>query len=136
MVESQKKDVNGLAALAMIADQQSEQQQEKLRTLIYIISHDKNMYVMLGASALQTFNSYAPTFERSMESFKRLTDTEKINRKPERVRVKTVQQSGTLSSVLKYYKTPDKRLEELAVLNGMQLADRVEKGTLIKIIDQ
>ena len=136
LVESQKKDVNGLAALAMIADQQSEQQQEKLRTLIYVISHDKNMYVMLGASALQTFNSYAPTFERSMESFKRLTDTEKINRKPERVRVKTVQQSGTLSSVLKYYKTPDKRLEELAVLNGMQLADRVEKGTLIKIIDQ
>ena len=136
LVESQKKDVNGLTALAMIADQQSEQQQEKLRTLIYIISHDKNMYVMLGASALQTFNSYAPTFERSMESFKRLTDTEKINRKPERVRVKTVQQSGTLSSVLKYYKTPDKRLEELAVLNGMQLADRVEKGTLIKIIDQ
>src|SRR5690606_27190478 len=34
LVESQKRNVNGLSAIAMIADQQTEQSQEKLRTLI------------------------------------------------------------------------------------------------------
>jgi predicted Zn-dependent protease len=136
LVESKKADVNGLPAIAMIADQPAEQQGQALRTLIYVISHRKNMYAIIGASASQTFSSYAPTFERTMESFNNLTDANKINRKPERVRVKNVQQSGPLSSALKYYKTSDKRLEELAVLNGMQLTDRVEKGSLIKIISE
>lgn len=136
LVESQKRTVNGLSAIAMIADQQTDQSQQKLRTLIYVISHNKNIYAMIGATASQTFGTYAPTFEKAMEGFNNLTNSEKINRKPERVRIKTAQQSGTLSSVLKYYKTPDKRLEELAILNGMQLTDRVEKGTLIKTIGE
>lgn len=136
LVESQKNNVNGLSAIAMIADQVSQEQQQSLRTLIYVIEHGKNIYAMIGVSALSQFNNYAPTLKASMERFSVLDDAEKINRQPERIRVKTVQQNGPLSSALKYHKTPDRRMEEVATLNGMKLSDPVEKGMLIKIIDQ
>jgi predicted Zn-dependent protease len=136
LVESQKSNVNGLSAIAMIADQVSQEQQQSLRTLIYVIEHGKNIYAMIGVSSLSQFNNYAPTLKASMERFSALDDAEKINRQPERIRVKTVQQSGPLSNALKYHKTPDKRMEEVATLNGMKLSDPVEKGMLIKIIAQ
>jgi predicted Zn-dependent protease len=82
------------------------------------------------------FDSYAPTFRESMESFKTLTDPGKINKQPERIRIKTAQQNGTLAQALKNLGTNDKRMEELSILNGMNLSDKVDKGTLIKTIDQ
>lgn len=135
LVESQKTSVHGLQAISMIADQASQEQQQSLRTLIYVIEHGKNIYGMIGVSLLSEFNNYIPTLKATMTGFNVLNDAEKINRRPERVRVKTVSQSGPLSGALKYYKVPDKRMEEVATLNGMKLSDPVEKGMLIKIID-
>ena len=71
-----------------------------------------------------------------MESFRTLTDQGKINKQPERIRIKTVQQDGTLAQALKHYGTSDKRMEEVSILNGMSATDKVDKGMLIKIIDQ
>ena len=71
-----------------------------------------------------------------MESFRTLTDPGKINKQPERIRIKTVQQDGTLAQALKQYGTSDKRIEEVSILNGMSVTDKVDKGMLIKIIDE
>lgn len=135
LIESKKDNVNGLPAIAMIADQVSQEQQQNLRTLIYVIEHEKNIYAMIGVSSTTLFNTYASTFKASMERFNTLNDAEKINKKPDRIRVKTVQQNSTLSEALKGYRISDKRIEEVAILNGMNLTDRVEKGTLIKVIE-
>ena len=59
--------------IAMIADQVSEEQQS-LRTLIYVIQNGKNNYAMIGVSLLSLFDNYATTFKGSMESFRTLTD--------------------------------------------------------------
>jgi hypothetical protein len=37
---------------------------------------------------------------------------------------------------LRQYKVQDKRLEELAILNGMKLSDRLTQGMLIKVIEE
>jgi len=71
-----------------------------------------------------------------MQSFRQLTDQAKINKQPERVRIKTVNQTGTLQQVLRGFNMPDRRMEELAILNGMRLTDQVPQGTLIKIVGQ
>ncbi|MER3465138.1 MAG: hypothetical protein C4329_12720 [Chitinophagaceae bacterium] len=72
-----------------------------------------------------------------MQGFRSLTDASKLNRKPERIHVRSVNRAGTLDQVLHNYGVTDsKRLEELAILNGMNLNDRVASGTLIKIIGQ
>jgi predicted Zn-dependent protease len=136
LVESKKDIVNGLPVIAMVADQAAQEQQESLRALIYVIEHGKNNYAMIGVSGRSTFDVYASTFRGSMEKFNVLNDPEKINKKAERIRVKTVQQNSTLGEALKTYGTNDKRLEEVAILNGMNLTDKVTKGMLIKTIGE
>jgi predicted Zn-dependent protease len=135
LVESKKGNVNGQSMIAMIADQVSEEQQS-IRTLIYVIQNGKNNYALIGVSSLSLFDNYVATFKGSMESFRTLTDPGKINKQPERIRIKTVQQNGTLAQALKNFGTSDRRMEEVSILNGMMLTDKVDKGMLIKIIDQ
>ena len=134
LVESRKGNVNGQSIIAMVADQASEEQ--SLRTLIYVIQNGKNIYAMIGVTLLPLFDNYASIFKSSMESFRTLTDQGKINKQPERIRIKTVQQDGTLAQALKHHGTSDKRMEEVSILNGMSATDKVDKGMLIKIIDQ
>jgi predicted Zn-dependent protease len=137
LVESKKTSVNGLSAFAMVADQiTQEQQQPTLRALIYLIEHQKNIYAMIGVSSPQDFTGYATILRSSMENFKNLSDPSKLNKQPERIRIKTVQQKGTLANVLQSYKMKDSRQEEIAILNGMKLTDSVDKGMLIKIVDE
>jgi len=134
LVESRKGNVNGQSIIAMVADQPSEEQ--SIRTLIYVIQNGKNNYAMIGVTLLPLFDNYTSTFKGSMESFRTLTDQGKINKQPERIRIKTVQQDGTLAQALKHYGTSDKRMEEISILNGMSATDKVDKGMLIKTIDQ
>ncbi|MFT2009850.1 M48 family metalloprotease [Pontibacter sp. 13R65] len=134
VVESKQVTVNGLPALAIIADQ--KQEQGVIRTLTYLIQYGGNMYSIMGITTANDFNTYAPLFSSTMENFKQLTDQEKINRKPDRIRIKTVAQAATLSQVLRSFNMPDSKLNELAILNGMQLDDRLEKGTLIKVVEK
>jgi predicted Zn-dependent protease len=139
LVESKRDNVNGLNAVAMIADQVPQQQgqpTQAIRTLIYVIEHGGNLYAMLGASARTNFNQYFQLFQNSMRGFADLTDSEKLNREPERVRIKTVQQTGPLSKALAAYRVPEKRMQELAVLNGMQLDEQVQQGMLIKVVER
>jgi predicted Zn-dependent protease len=90
----------------------------------------------MGVSLASDFSAYAPYFSRTMESFRELNDPAKLNKKPERVRIKTVKQAGSLSQALRSYNVTDKRLEELALLNGMQLTDPVTAGMLIKVLEE
>ncbi len=135
LIDSKRINVNGLPAFAMVADQQQQQQEQGVRTLIYLIQYGQNIYTMLGASAIANFNSYVPLFENTMGGFNVLSDPDKLNRQPEHVRVKTVAQNTTLGDAFSRFGVPQKRMEELAVLNGMKLNDRVEKGMLIKVIE-
>jgi predicted Zn-dependent protease len=135
LVESKTGNNNGLPIIMMVADQIAEEQSQSLRTLITVIKHGENNYAMIGVASIPAFNTYVSTFTGSMEKFAPLNDQEKINRQPERIRIKTIQQNSALGEVLKGYKINEKRMEEVAILNGMQLTDRLQKGMLIKIIE-
>jgi predicted Zn-dependent protease len=132
--ESKRDDVNGNPAIVLVADQQSGEQ-AVVRTLIYVIQNGGNYYAMIGASSKNNFNSYVQAFNSSMSGFRTLTDPSKLNKQPERIDIKPVSSQGTLEAALRSYRVPEKRMQELAVLNGMALNERVEKGTLIKVIE-
>ena len=137
VVDSRDITVNGLPALYAVADQQPQQQgAAAIRTLSYFIQHGGNVYHLIGVAAISDFNTYASYFEHSMRSFRELTDATKINKQPERVRIKTVRQDGTLEQALRNYNVQEKRLQEFAILNGKLLTDRVPAGSLIKVIEQ
>ncbi|GAB3540102.1 M48 family metalloprotease [Pontibacter brevis] len=136
-VESRSVTVNGLPALAIVADQQAQQgqqQQQPLRALIYLIQYGGNIYSMIGVSSPANFNSYTSAFTATMQNFSQLTEPDKLNRQPVRIKVQTVQQGATLNQVFQRYQVPQARMEELAILNGLQLSDRVEQGTMIKLL--
>ena len=134
LVESNNVNVNGLNALALIAEQQQEQM--TIRVLAYLISYDGNIYNMMGVTASTTFNQYARIFTEVMEGFAPLTDPSKLNVKPERVRIREVGQTMTLEQALLKFGVPQDRLLELAVLNGMELQEIVNAGTLIKTVSE
>jgi predicted Zn-dependent protease len=141
-VESKELTTNGLPSLAIVADQVQQQQQGQqqqaptIRTLSYFIQYGGNIYLLLGVSGINDFGAYTSTFMNSMQNFRQLTDAAKINKKPERVRIKTVKQSGTLQQVLRSFNVTDKRMSEHAILNGMELKANVQQGVLIKVIGE
>lgn len=137
-IQSSKTTVNGLNAITMVADQKpqegQQQQQQAIRTLSYVIQYGTYFYHIIGVTHVNDFNNYSQTFSYTMQNFKELRDASKLNKKPERIRIKTVAQTGTLEQSLRSFNMATNRLEELAILNGMQLKDRVEKGMLIKVV--
>ena len=142
-VESREVTVNGLRAIAVVADpapaqgqQQQQQQQAPLRTLSYFIQYGEAIYHIMGLSAAQDFNNYVQYFSNTMENFRPLTDPSKLNKKPERVRIRTVNTATTLEQALRSFNVPAARMEELSILNGMLLTDRVPQGMMIKTIAQ
>lgn len=131
-VESRRETINGLPALMVVADQ--KQEQVTIRTLSTLIQYGGNTYVLIGVSERGDFNNHVNTFQSTMTRFAAVTDQEKLNRQPERVRIKTVQRNTSLVQAFQDLGVSSKRMEEFAILNGMQLKDQVEKGTLVKVI--
>ncbi|GAB3238169.1 M48 family metalloprotease [Hymenobacter seoulensis] len=139
--ESKKTTVNNFPALAFVANQvqqdpQTGQQVAGVQVLCYLIQDGQTIYALLGVAAPTDFANYAPTFTSTMEGFQRLTDPEKLNRQPEHVRIRSVKTGQTLAQALKANGMPDARMEELAILNGMQLTDRLGAGMQFKIVSK
>ena len=135
-LESRQVNVNGLPALAIVADPRpvQGQQQQQIRTLSYLIQYGNAIYLILGVSATADFNQFVPYFSNTMEGFRQLTDQSKINKQPERIRLRTVNTSVTLEQALRNSSVPANRMNELAILNGMRLSDMVPAGMMIKTI--
>jgi predicted Zn-dependent protease len=139
LLESKETTVNGLPAVALLADtkaQEGQQQQVPLRTVAYLIQYKELIYLVMGLSAAPDFNTYASHFASTQQSFKELTDAEKINIKPERIQLRTAKSNTTLEKLLRENNIEEKRLEEFAIVNGMKLSDEVKAGTMIKIVER
>lgn len=135
VIESEETTVNGLPALAFVAEQPAQQQgAAAVRVLNYLIQYDGNIYSMLGASDANNFSSYANTFNEVAKSFNRLTDPEKLNREPKRIDIVEVSSTTSLEQVLLQNGVSREMLEEVAILNGMPLNERLERGRLVKVI--
>jgi predicted Zn-dependent protease len=124
--------VNGLQAEKVVARLVSGS--DTLQTMSYFIAKDASVYALHGLAAQSGYSRYSTAFAASFGGFKRLDDPAKINVQPERIAVKKVAKSGSLASVLTQLGAPESDLEEMAILNGMQLADNVSAGTLVKIV--
>ncbi|MBD2720602.1 MULTISPECIES: M48 family metalloprotease [Hymenobacter] len=131
--------INGFPALVFVADQvqqdpQTGQQVAGVRVLGHIIQDGKSLYALLGVAAPADFPAYAPQFSSVAEGFQRLTDPDKLNRQPERIRIVKLKLRSNLRQALTTNGMTEKRLEELAILNGMQLNEQVNAGSLIKVV--
>lgn len=129
VISSRELSVNGNRAMETTADLN-----EKVRLVMYLIQYNGNIYKFSGLAGTPDFNAYKNYFTSTFKKFKSLNDPGKINRLPERIKIKEVKRTASLSDALRSYNMPSDRLEELAILNGMELKDKVKQGSLIKII--
>jgi predicted Zn-dependent protease len=130
--------VNGLQALEVLSEQVTQDpstgQQSRIVVKSVYIQYGGHIYVFHGVSTPLDFSSFISSFDKTMFGFKELKDPAKINVTPEKIMVVAVKQSGTLSQALQSYNMASNRHKELAIVNGMELADPVTAGAKIKII--
>ncbi len=138
----QRTQVNGLNAYVQLADYAPQQQQgqpqqqgQALKILSYFIQYDGNIYEITGISKPTDYPNMERTFLYTMQGFAVLTDPSKINRQPDRIKIASVQRTGTLGSTLQSFRMPQEKMEELSLLNGMELNDQVKSGMLIKLVE-
>lgn len=136
VIDSKQVTVNGLNAIAMLSTPKAVQgqQQQDLRVLSYLISYGNNIYHLLGVTLTPLYQQHGPIFLKTMQGFAPLTDQGKLNKKPERIRIKTVKSATTVQQAFQSFSVPSARMEEHAILNGFKLTDKLEAGSLIKII--
>jgi hypothetical protein len=118
------------------ANDAPQQNPNAVRVLTYLIQYNGQIYAIHGLTYAALFNQYAPQFDRTAQSFKKLTDADKLNRLPERLRVKKVARTTTFAEAMTQLGMPAARLEELAILNGMEKSTTVQEGTLLKTINK
>lgn len=133
LIESEEITINGISGVALLANQQQEQQ--TLRALTFLLQYGGNIYSFMGVSTEADFNNFYPVFNSTLTNFRPLTDPTLLNRKPERISIKTATEGGTLAQILARHNVKKERIPELALLNGMEPEDRLEKGMLFKVVE-
>lgn len=129
---AQNGTINGFSALRMLATQTSQSQQ--LAIVIHLIQDGDKIYDFIAVTTPQNFPAFEPVANRVAQGFERLTDPARINVEPQRIQVEEVRSGTSLRDALTSRGVAADKLEEHAVLNGMELKETVPSGTLIKII--
>lgn len=141
--ENNKTTINGNPAIAMVSKQaaQSESGQQTGTTpenttqvASWLIQYGGHIYALHGVSSAAGFAGNVNQFKSVAQGFKSVTDQNILSRKPNRIRIKTIQRDQTLREALKENGQPDAALDEVAIINGMELTAKVQKGMLIKVL--
>jgi len=126
--------VGGFPAQRVLSDVRG--QSGTIRVVSYFIQRGKSIFYFHGLSSPSAFDKYLNTFERTMKGFKELTDSKKINVKPDRIRLRTTKTAGTVESSLRSMGIPKDDLDDFALLNGMDLNENLPANTLVKVIEK
>jgi predicted Zn-dependent protease len=126
--------VNDLSSQQLVSDIRTEK--GTIRIMSYFIEKDKKIFTFHGLSSAEKFQNVQSLFEKTMSQFKELSDPNRINVKPDLIRVHPARTSDTLGNTLRSLGVPDDQLQYVALLNGRQLNDRVPANTLIKVVEK
>ena len=132
-VESGRNTVNGLSAQYLVSRINSDQ--GTVGVMSYFIRKEDKVYVFHGYTALARFQAYQSLFRNTMTRFKRPEAPEKLRNSPDRIRIRSATRSGPLKIVLRSLGVPEKKVKQLAILNGMGLDESIPTGTLLKLVE-
>lgn len=137
---SEERTVNGMPALVTMSQLVNEDPSTGTKStnvfLSYFIQYGSIIYTFHGISTEADFPTYSAAMDSSMKTFAKLTDASKINVKPQKVFVRTVQRTGTLANAFSSLGVPQNKMNELALLNNLELTDQIQAGKLIKIVGE
>ena len=139
VANSSQNPINGLPATTIIGDitqqaQQQGQQAQSIRVEASFISYGGNVYMLAGLAAPKDFSRYQRDIEYTIGTFARLTDQSKLNKKPETIKIVSSPRSQSLGQALVSAGVPQARVQELAILNGMEVNQTIPAGALFKAL--
>jgi predicted Zn-dependent protease len=139
VASSNQNAINGNPATTIIGDitqeaQQQGQQAQSIRVKASFISYGGLVYMLAGLADVSDFNRYQRDIEYTLGSFGRLTDQRKLNKRPETIKIVSNPRSQSLGQALIAAGVPQARVNELAILNGMEVNQTIAGGTLFKAL--
>jgi len=134
VIKAEAIQVNGLPSNRVFSDIQT--QKGVIRAMSYFIQRGKEIFVFHGLTSPGLYQKYGSLFEKTMRSFKELSDPRKINVKPDRISIHTIRRTDTLESTLRSSGVPNEKMKEMALLNGKNLNDMIPANTLIKVVEK
>lgn len=139
-ISSKKETLNGMEAITVIFQQTAKKEDGtstvSMKGKSTFVKYAGLMFNLSAVAGPAEYDEYVSTFDKTLRNFKKLTQTDKLNRKPDRIHLFRTTVGGTLKQALKGQSISDSRLDEFAILNGMLLGESVPKGTLLKGMDR
>ncbi len=129
-------EINGLDAYVVAARVPASQQQPALSIESTLIAYAGSIYQFLSVTVADKARAYAGVLRQPAGSFRELNEAKYLDRKPERIKIRTVDKATTLAAFLTANGIPADRHAELAILNGMELDDRLAANSLIKTVER
>lgn len=112
---------------------EADTEQGPVRGLVTFLSHGGATYMLLGFTAAQRLQAYAPAFERSFASFGPLTDPAALAAQPARIEVVRVPREMTIQEFNAQFPS-SVPLEKVALVNGVAPDGKLEAGRSAKRI--
>jgi len=136
LIGSDAVNLNGYRSIVTFSELKQDDPTKSQKVRTNFIDMGGNYLAFHAVSLDSDFQNFLPFFNTTQNGFRRLTDSARINVKPDLVRVKRVASSGTVASTLRAFNVPAAMHEEIAMLNNLSLNDRVQAGQLLKIVEK
>jgi predicted Zn-dependent protease len=133
LLDEKSMTINGYASYYQFLDI-PQQDKENLRMVLSCIRKDQYIYSFASISTVSQISQYEATFENIISSFRELTDSSYLNRKPRRVALVKADGKQSLQSILKQNGLNEDEWPRLAIMNGLKLDERPPAGRTIKIV--
>lgn len=123
--------INRQAAVAVLA--QAATQSGPIGILATLLQHDGKVYSFLGYAAAPNFEQYRHVFEQTPRGFATLTDPAVLQIEPTRLRVTMLDRPRTFRELLPAVLPPGLTAEDLAIMNQVELDQRLPAGRRVKL---
>jgi len=140
VIDRNSININGLPAVSinskLIPQEQNDSAQDTIRVQSSYIKYADNVYVFHGVTFNSMYAQYAASFSNTMMNFDILKDPVRLNKQPNRIRIKQVNRTTTVQEALQGYGIKGDAIKKVALLNNLDPSESIQKGTLIKIISE
>ncbi len=126
--------INGLSTERLSSDVQT--QKGGVRVLSYFIQRGREIFVFHGLTSPGLSQKYESIFDGTMRNFRELSDSQRINVKPDRIRIRVAGSPDKLENLLRSFGVPNQKLKEVALLNGKDLNETIPANTMLKVVER
>lgn len=126
---------NGLDAYEATAGAQTQDGHD-IQFYLYAVEYNGNIYRYVSYTLADQFDDYRSQFTATANQFRQLEDSDILNIEPVKLDVFRADRSDSFESFLPNDLPMEITPEEVAIVNQVELDDRIEEGTWLKIPKQ